>query len=50
MQRFYLLLQPLLNLAEEGDYAKAKALTVKFADLLVEESQFSLKIKVDALV
>ena len=50
IQRFYLLLWPLLNLAEEGNYAKAKELTVRFIDLLVEQSTFSLKIKVDSLV
>lgn len=50
IQRFFLLLWPLLNLAESGDYAKAKELTVAFIDLLVEQSEFSLKIKVDSLV
>lgn len=38
IQRFYLLLWPLLNLAESGDYDKAKELTVSFIDLLVEQS------------
>ena len=50
IQRFYLLLWPLLNLAENGDYNKAKELTCRFVNLLVDESQYSLKIKVDALV
>ena len=50
IQRFYLLLWPLLNLAESGEYSKAKELTVRFIDLLVEQSAFSLKIKVDSLV
>ena len=52
IQRFYLLLWPLLNLAESGrdNYAKAKEQTVKFIDLLVEQSNFTLKVKVDSLV
>lgn len=50
IQRFYLLLWPLLALAEHGNYARAKDLTVKFIDLLVEQSAYSLKIKVEALV
>ena len=50
VQRFYLLLWPLLNLAESGDYDKAKALTVKFIELLLNAQDFALKIKVEALV
>lgn len=50
IQRFYLLLWPLLNLAEQGDYAKAKSLTDQFISLLCDESEYSLKIKVDCLV
>ena len=45
-----MLLLPLLNLAEEGDYQKTKELTTKFLELLVDESAYSLKIKVDSLV
>ena len=45
-----MLLCPLFSLAEQGDYAKAKSLTQSFVTLLVDESQFSLKIKVDSLV
>ena len=41
---------PLLNLAESGNYEKAKELTIKFIDLLLNKSEFSLKIKVDSLV
>ena len=37
-------------MAEEGDYQKTKELTTKFVDLLVDESAYSLKIKVDSLV
>ena len=50
IQRFYLLLWPLLNLAESGDYAKAKEQTVRFIDLLLEQSEYALKVKVDCLV
>lgn len=49
IQRFYLLLWPLLSLAESGDYNKAKSLTVAFVNLLVD-SEHALKIKVDCLV
>ena len=49
IQRFYLLLWPLLNLVESADYAKAKSLTQQFVGLLCK-SEFSLKIKVDALI
>ena len=45
-----MLLLPLLNLAEEGDYQKTKELTAKFVNLLVDESEYTLKIKVDSLV
>jgi len=40
----------LLNLAESGDYARAKNLTEQFISLLCDESQYSLKIKIDCLV
>ena len=50
IQRFYLLLWPLLNLAESGDYAKAKEQTIRFIDLLLEQSEYALKVKVDCLV
>ncbi len=50
IQRFYLFLWPLLNLAESGNYDKAKELTIKFIDLLLNESEYSLKIKGDSLV
>lgn len=43
--RFYLLLLPLVNIAEQGDYAKTKALTTNFFDLLLESS-YALSIKV----
>jgi len=50
VQRFFLLLWPLFNLAEAGDYARAKNLTERFISLLCDESDFSLKIKVDCLI
>ena len=50
IQRFYLFLWPLLNLAEAGDYERAKSLTNRFVSLLCDESEYSLKIKVDCLV
>ena len=50
IQRFFLLLWPLLNLAETGDYDKAKSLTLAFVNLLVESDVYALKIKVDSLV
>ena len=50
IQRFYLFLWPLLNLAESGSYDKAKELTQQFIDLLLDKSEYSLKIKVDSLV
>ena len=50
VQRFFLFLWPLLNMAESGNYDKAKELTVKFVDLMLHESQYSLKIKIDSLV
>lgn len=49
IQRFYLLLMPLLNMAEGANYEKTKTLASQFFSLLVD-SQYSLKIKVDALV
>ena len=50
IQRFFLLLWPLISLAESGDYEKAKDLSIKFIELLVEQSEYALKIKVDSLV
>lgn len=49
IQRFYLLLWPLFNLVEDGNYPKAKELTQKFIELLLD-AQFALKIKVDCLI
>jgi len=49
IQRFYLLLWPLLNLVEVGNYQKAKELTQKYVQLLLN-SHYSLKIKVDCLI
>ena len=50
IQRFYLFIWPLLNLAETGDYQRAKNLTDRFVSILCDESDYSLKIKVDCLV
>lgn len=50
IQRFFLLLWPLISLAESGNYEKAKSLSIKFIELLVEQSEYALKIKVDSLV
>ena len=40
---------PLFSMAEKSDYEKTKSLTAQFINLLVD-SQYSLKIKIDALV
>ena len=48
-QRFYLLLMPLIAMAEEADYASTKEITCKFIEFLLE-SEYSLNIKVNALV
>ena len=37
-------------MAEQGEYQRARDLSVKFVELLIEESDYSLKIKVDSLV
>jgi len=49
IQRFFLLLMPLFAMAEKMDYQKTKSLTAKLMNLLVD-SEYSLKIKIDALV
>ena len=50
IQRFFLLLWPLLNIVESGNYDQAKSLTKQFVSLLCDQSDFSLKIKVDCLI
>ena len=47
IQRFYLLLLPLLNMVEQEDYAQAKSLTEKFFTML-RSSRYQLQIKVQA--
>ena len=49
IQRFYLLLMPLIAMAEETDKPVAKELAGEFMTILLE-SQFSLNIKISALV
>ena len=49
VQRFYLLLMPLIAMAEETDYPVAKELAGEFMTILLE-SNFSLNIKINALV
>ena len=49
IQRFYLLLMPLLAMVEESSYAAAKELASEFTRILLEAG-FSLSIKINALV
>ena len=49
IQRFYLLLMPLISMAEETNYKTAKAIASAFIELLLE-SGYSLRIKVEVLV
>lgn len=49
IQRFYLLLMPLIAMVEETSYAKAKELASAFTEILLEAG-FSLSIKITALV
>ena len=51
IQRFYLLLMPLIAMAEEtkGQYGKAKEFAQQFTEILLE-SGYSLNIKINALV
>ena len=49
IQRFYLLLMPLIAMAEETNYDKVKSMTQQFIEALLE-SDFSLNVKISALV
>lgn len=49
IQRFYLLLMPLIAMAEETNYQAAKELAGEFMQILLQSS-FSLNIKISALV
>lgn len=47
--RFYLLLMPLFNSAEEEHYEETKKLAANFIDLLLK-SDYSIQIKINCLV
>ena len=49
IQRFYLLLMPLIAMVEETNYTAAKELAASFTEILLESS-FALSIKINALV